>query len=571
MKIIKYLLFLVVHFVFGQQEQTRSTINNYIDYVNECNLYITASHYSVKDYNMVMNRLFEKPEKYANYSHPSKKIFELKCYSGTIKCNEKLNLLNLTKEYVNLKENIEKLELKEREELEKSLTEFQKTFKQFTKKNKKFEEKNGLTKEFFENKSNLQNIHQELVAYKLNVAKLNKEIKKITQLCAKIYKEEKLPPALELSKQIVLTTKKLIQSFKKAEKQAIQKELVTMDSLFKAQTLGTDLMKMEKFGDFKYTDNHNTQQRANIEREAIYLYKKAVKIAEGKQSKQSGGYKYGIRTYTPFLNKKLHAEVHKIEILAIWLNDNKSYSIISGYNKYIQRANKPILKMIGEVIPFQELKFGEADRNEDTKETIIIAEESPSTTKIKTYFKTLEGAKINNLVLLLDVSMSMRKEKKLEKLKHSIKTLIDILRKEDILSVIVYATEPKVLFSSKGNYNKVDLKEIIEKLRTQGGTNTKKGLLKAYSLCEELFMSNGNNKIIIATDGFFRIDKKDKELIENKAEKGISLSTFHYRSKTIQTKEEKVLKKMSKLGKGIYKIINDKEDASKALINEAKK
>jgi Ca-activated chloride channel family protein len=164
----------------------------------------------------------------------------------------------------------------------------------------------------------------------------------------------------------------------------------------------------------------------------------------------------------------------------------------------------------------------------------------------------------------------MKEDAKLVKLKKSINSLIDVLRDEDVLSVIVFSNNPKILFSSTGHYNKRNLKLAINNLKAKGGTNTKKGLQKAYKLSKKYFITNGNNRIILATDGVFKLGRKDKKLIKTYAKKSVLLSVFHYNTLITEKKEQEILQKIAKYGQGNYKQIHNNFDAKTALINEAK-
>lgn len=536
--------------------QEKKLINEVVDYVNTCNQYIIISHYHAKSYNLKINQLFIDP------SLGNRDLFKLKD-DWTLKKVFKIGALNNT---------FDRLMPVAPDNLKHLLSSFHNSFVHFIEINNALDNRNALKRDFFETESNLQKLYDELYLYQKNIQELDVLLTQIGSLCEETFQEQKLPEPLERSKGIVLTAKKIIQHTKAENTAAIKKDRSIIKNLFEARDVGLVLMNMESFGDFKYTDNRNTQERANIERTALELYKTSTKILSGNLTK-AGGFKYGIRTYEPFLEEALHKRIFETELLGNWLNHrtSSSISIIYRYNKYIERAHSPMMKIVGEVLPFEVLRIKiKKSKDLEMEEKSSPAIQDSLNVIPEKYYTSLAGAKTNNLILLLDISSSMQRDDKLKKLKNSISYLIDLLRKEDALSVVVYSSSPKILFTPKDGFNKNKMKSIIAELRTQGGTNTKKGLIMAYDLCTELWVTNGNNRIIIATDGHFKIDRKDQKLIKKKAKKHISLSTLHFQSQNKKV-EDATLKKMSKLGKGVYKVIIDEVEAVKAFVIEAKK
>ncbi len=188
---------------------------------------------------------------------------------------------------------------------------------------------------------------------------------------------------------------------------------------------------------------------------------------------------------------------------------------------------------------------------------------------VKNDTKTLYGAKTNNLVLLLDVSRSMHQDNKLPLLKNSIIDLVNIMRPDDKIAIIVYSGESKIILTSTTVADKDKILKAIEKLTSAGGTNVTTGLRLAYNVVLENYTNSSNNKIILATDGDFKITTYLHKLITQNAKKDIDVSVFHYGNNS-ETPHLNNLKTIATLGNGHFKHINSKADATKALILEAK-
>jgi len=111
----------------------------------------------------------------------------------------------------------------------------------------------------------------------------------------------------------------------------------------------------------------------------------------------------------------------------------------------------------------------------------------------------------SNLVFLLDVSGSMQDENKLPLVKSAMRMLVNELRPNDRVAIVVYAgAAGKVLESTPGN-QKQKILEAIEKLEAGGSTAGGEGLRLAYQTARENFITGGNNRIILATDGDFNV------------------------------------------------------------------
>lgn len=177
----------------------------------------------------------------------------------------------------------------------------------------------------------------------------------------------------------------------------------------------------------------------------------------------------------------------------------------------------------------------------------------------------------NNIVFLLDVSASMKGKTKIEYLKYSVSKLIEALRDIDKVSLITYDKEAHVIFNGINGDNKDQLNEFIDSIYADGGTRGITGLTKAYETALRNFLQNGNNEVIIATDGEFKsADYSEKELtllIRGNLQMGISLSVVGFGT---DSDARKSIKKMASLGNGNYIHISKESDIESILIEEIK-
>ena len=165
---------------------------------------------------------------------------------------------------------------------------------------------------------------------------------------------------------------------------------------------------------------------------------------------------------------------------------------------------------------------------------------------------SLEGFAPNNMVLLLDVSSSMDQPEKLPLLKMSVLTVAKLMRPEDELAIVIFSDKATVALPPTSAKDFRRIQSAIQRLKPEGKTNGNQGLTKAYEVCRTNFMSNGNNRIILATDGEFTVLPKTQELIRTSATEGMLLSVFSF-AKNANSVEG--LQRLAKMGKGNFETI----------------
>ena len=181
----------------------------------------------------------------------------------------------------------------------------------------------------------------------------------------------------------------------------------------------------------------------------------------------------------------------------------------------------------------------------------------------------MENLPASNLVFLIDVSGSMSDPNKLPLLKSSLKMLVQKLRPQDRVAIVTYANHTKELLPSTSCENKQKIISVIESLYASGGTAGGDGIQRAYRIAEASFIKNGNNRIILATDGDFNIGLSSpqelEKLIETKRSSGIYLTVLgfgmgNYKDNRVQTLAEK--------GNGNHAYIDNLTEAKKVLVSE---
>ncbi|UCH83644.1 MAG: von Willebrand factor type A domain-containing protein [Candidatus Latescibacterota bacterium] len=182
---------------------------------------------------------------------------------------------------------------------------------------------------------------------------------------------------------------------------------------------------------------------------------------------------------------------------------------------------------------------------------------------------SMDHAPPNNLVFLIDVSGSMRPRNKLPLLKSSFRLLVDHLRPQDRVAIVVYAGAAGLVLPSTTGENKDEILDAIGWLRAGGSTAGGAGIQLAYEIAQENYDPEANNRVILATDGDFNVgassDEAMVELIESKRDEGVFLTVLGFGEGNLKDSK---MEKIADHGNGHFAYIDNLLEAKKVLINE---
>ena len=200
----------------------------------------------------------------------------------------------------------------------------------------------------------------------------------------------------------------------------------------------------------------------------------------------------------------------------------------------------------------------------------------PWNTNHKLVLIGLQGKKIStenlpasNLVFLIDVSGSMDEPDKLPLVKSSLKLLIDQLRPKDKVALVVYAGNAGLVLPSTSGKDKIKIKDEIDALDAGGSTAGGEGIKLAYNTAKENFIKDGNNRVILCTDGDFNVGTSSEDelqtLIENERTSGVFLSVLGFGTGNYQDAKMQLL---ADKGNGNHNYIDNISEAKKVFVNE---
>ncbi len=245
---------------------------------------------------------------------------------------------------------------------------------------------------------------------------------------------------------------------------------------------------------------------------------------------------------------------------------NEEMDLGIALNDQVEEENgKPSIENRQSPIIHEEMDLGIALNEQVEREyhqpTTALAEPEFSTDKFRS----------NNVLLLLDVSGSMKEDGKMDKLKSSIRRLVLMLREVDVLTIIAYNSDSWELLPPTPVRNNMAIVALVDSLEPFGYTNGVKGMESAYESLEKQLIPNGNNQLIIATDGMFNSSRFSEQeavqMVKDNSDKGIALSIIGFGD---DKEAGRLMKKLADLGSGSFLPVSNSEDPTELLAKEIK-
>ena len=175
----------------------------------------------------------------------------------------------------------------------------------------------------------------------------------------------------------------------------------------------------------------------------------------------------------------------------------------------------------------------------------------------------------SNFVFLIDVSGSMFGPTRLELVKSSLRLLVNNLREKDRVAIVTYCGDARVALPSTPGNEKQKIKDALETLTAGGSTAGGAGIKEAYRIAQKNFIAQGNNRIILCTDGDFNVgasrETELENLIESKRKGGIFLTVLGYGMGNYKDNKMQIL---AQKGNGNHAYIDNIQEANKVLVNE---
>ena len=313
-----------------------------------------------------------------------------------------------------------------------------------------------------------------------------------------------------------------------------------------------------------------TKKLSRKERKAFEkLQKVQDSINRTRQIQQQNSEEYEAFVENPFeLTKNQSVSTFSIDV------DKAAYSNIRRMINNGEYVNKNAVR-IEEMINYFKYNYPQPKNNQPFS---INTEynDSPWNSKHKLLKIGLQGKDVpmdklpnSNFVFLIDVSGSMNAANKLPLLKSSFKVLLEQLRPQDKVGIVVYAGSAGMILPPTSAKEKNKILNALDNLHAGGSTAGGAGIELAYKLAQENFIKGGNNRVIIATDGDFNVGTSStgdlQTLIEEKKKSGVFLTCLGFGMGNFKDNRMETL---ANKGNGNYAYIDNLQEANKFLGKE---
>jgi Ca-activated chloride channel family protein len=282
----------------------------------------------------------------------------------------------------------------------------------------------------------------------------------------------------------------------------------------------------------------------------------------------------GDETYASIIENGF-VQADKYPSTGLTLNvDRASYSNIRRFLN-TKTIVPPDAVRIEEMLNYFNLDYHEP-RDKKTFEINTALTNCPWNINNQLLFATIRSKKVSldslpatHLVFLIDISGSMDMPNRLPLLKSGFRGLVNNLRKQDSVSIVVYGGVVGIMLNATSGAEKQKIFNVIDSLQPGGSTPGESGIKLAYSVARKHFIKNGNNRVILATDGDFNVGLRSEEELEEmiiaQRESGIYLTCLgvgmgNYKDSKIQTLAQK--------GNGNFAYIDNYSEAEKTLLKE---
>lgn len=181
-----------------------------------------------------------------------------------------------------------------------------------------------------------------------------------------------------------------------------------------------------------------------------------------------------------------------------------------------------------------------------------------------------DDVKPSNLVFLIDASGSMNAQNKLPLLKRSLKLLLDELGDQDRIAIVAYAGAAGEILPSTPATERKRILNALDELEAGGSTAGGQGIGLAYKIATQNLLPDGNNRIILATDGDFNVGPSSRSALidmitEQRQQNDIYLTICGF---GMGNYKDGSMEAISNAGNGNYFYIDNIREAQKVFVRD---
>lgn len=173
------------------------------------------------------------------------------------------------------------------------------------------------------------------------------------------------------------------------------------------------------------------------------------------------------------------------------------------------------------------------------------------------------------LTFVIDVSGSMDMDNRLGLVKQSLEMLVEQLRRDDTVSIVVYGSEARVVLEPTRGSNSGRILDAIYSLQPEGSTNAEAGLRLGYRMAMEAYKRDGINRVILCSDGVANVGETEAnsilDEIDHYVAEGVTLTTVGF---GMDNYNDTLMEQLADQGNGFYAYVDDRNEARKLFIDK---
>jgi Ca-activated chloride channel family protein len=174
-----------------------------------------------------------------------------------------------------------------------------------------------------------------------------------------------------------------------------------------------------------------------------------------------------------------------------------------------------------------------------------------------------------SLTFVIDVSGSMSGGNRLEMVKDALGMLVEQLRPDDTVAIVVYGDNARVVLPSTSGREQGQIFEALYRLQSEGSTNAEAGLNLGYQTANQSFKPGGTNRVILASDGVANVGLTNPDILAEQVKRyageGIQLTTIGVGMGNFN---DVLMEQLADNGDGHYAYVDTLAEAHRVFVEE---
>jgi Ca-activated chloride channel family protein len=187
----------------------------------------------------------------------------------------------------------------------------------------------------------------------------------------------------------------------------------------------------------------------------------------------------------------------------------------------------------------------------------------------------IQGQRVNaadrtpaTLIFVIDVSGSMDQANRLPLVKETLSLLVNELREDDKVGIVIYADSARLILEPTSASNKDTILNAINSLRNEGSTYAEAGLMLAYNVARNHIDPQRINRVILLSDGVANVGETGPDqilqTIQQGVNDGITLTTVGFGMGDFN---DVLMEQLANDGNGSYFYVDTLREARRIFVN----